>query len=106
MHNTTPSAAPAANESLPLDLHALYRQQTACQYTQGIYLSQHEVKAVVTRLDGIRAIASVLTAAADAETFILGECLHVGLLDAVRALTGDIFVDIERASERKKEGTA
>ena len=105
---TTGMTLPAATESKPrpLDLHALYRQQAAGQYTTDIHLSQPEVNAIVNRLNGIRAIASVFTAASDGETLVLGEWMHVGLLDAVRALTGDIFRDIDRAAERKKGSVA
>lgn len=99
-------AEPATSGPQPLDLHALYLQQSACKYVHGVYLTQPEAKAIATRLSGIAAITSVFIAASDSETLVLGEWLHGGLLDAVQALTWDISDCIEQAGDRKKGGAA
>ena len=95
-----PAPTPDADESAPLDLHALYHQQEACGYTRALTLSAHQVQNLMGHLRGIHAINAVLIASSDDSSLQLGQWLRCGLVEAANALAWAASNDLDTISER------
>lgn len=105
--NAAQAGVSVSEESAPLDLHRLYQQQAAGEYTRDLMLSRSTVQGITARLRGISAITAVLIAADDSEPLCLGAWLSAGLIEAVHALASDAHYDIERINNlAAKEGGA
>ncbi len=94
-----PAPTPCAQESAPLDLHALYHQQSACGYTRNLTLRATQAQQLTASLRGITAITAVLMAESDDETLHLGNWLRAGLVEAVHSLAWSASNDLERINE-------
>lgn len=84
----------------PLDLHALYQQQSACGYTYSLTLPPHSAAGIAARLRGINAAACVLIAANDGELLDIGAFIRAGLAEAINALADDAASILEHHNER------
>ncbi|WP_234263103.1 hypothetical protein [Hydrogenophaga sp. NFH-34] len=85
-------------ESKPLDLHEVCREQRACGYDNDLHLRSRDVQTIATRVRGIQAISAVLLVD-DSLDCTLGAHLRYGLVGAIHALAADIDADFEQANE-------
>lgn len=91
--------SPCAHDGAPLNLHALYRQQSACGYTRSLTLHAAQAQQLTASLRGINAITAVLMAESDDETLHLGNWLRAGLVEAVHSIAWSATNDLERINE-------
>lgn len=90
----------AHSEIGPIDLHALYLQQSACGYTRDMALPAYTAEKLAGRLRGISVITNLLLAASDTEIVKLGDSMHFGLIEAMSHLAADASADLEIANDR------
>lgn len=96
-----------ADEITPVDLHAMYRTMNNGQYGQDMLLTGRDVQKVVSCLQGITAINSILIASADSEVLVLGNWLRAGLDTAVHELADRATRILERNNgntEKQSQG--
>lgn len=100
--NDSTLPGPLGHEDQPLDLHALYRMNADCGYTDRIDLPAHTASSIAASLRGIRAITAILLVATDTDVLTLGEWLQSGLVEAVDSLADGICTALEQGKERSQ----
>ncbi len=92
-------AAARAAQSTAFNLQDKFTLCAAAGYDRGLALHPQQVQSIAARLRGISAIAAVLMVAGDPEDMQLGDRIHMGLVEAIEALTSDAASVLDRADE-------
>lgn len=95
--------AAACPDESPVDLHALYRQQSQCGYDNPLTLLQCEAADMAASLRGLIAVTAVLQAATDSDGVVLGDWIKGGLHDALHQLARDAQATLEHANTRTEK---
>ena len=98
--------AAACLDELPLDLHALHKQQSQCGYDNPVNLKQCEVSSMAASLRGLIAVTAVLQAGMDGDCLTLSNWFKGGLLDAVHELAVNTQYTLEAANSRTEKELA
>lgn len=90
-------------QDVALDLHALYRRNATCGYSDDLTFSASEVQSMAARLRGVTAISSLLIATINREEFVASESIQSGLVEAMHVLTADVQDSIEKRNNIAQE---